>query len=83
MEAFISYRSPSYTQLKENNCKLLNGEICNKQTAPNCHFRGCSFRRASIFANRQDFNCNIVPPRAMLPHDVLLTPKDFFKFCPD
>lgn len=55
MEAFISYRSPSYTQLKENNCKLLNGEICNKQTAPNCHFRGCSFRRASIFANRQDF----------------------------
>lgn len=82
MNVFISYRSPSYDQLKENNCKLLNGKICNKQTAPDCSFKMCSFRRASIFANRQDFNCNIVSPRAILPHNVLLTPKDFFKFCP-
>lgn len=79
---FISYRSPSYNELRKNGCKILNSQECTLQNAAYCSYKKCSFRRAAVFSMRQNYKTIIVPPLYILSPDVLLSVKDFFRYCP-
>lgn len=83
-QVFISYRSTSYKKLNESGCAVIkNGKKCDCQTAPSCPVQDCAFKRAAIFANKQDnYKCYIVPPVYMLPPNTLLTPIDFYQHLP-
>lgn len=80
---FISYRSTPYTQLVAQGCKVVNNnEKCNCDIALKCSVQNCEFKRASIFARKQTYNCFLVPPIYMLPPNTILTPIDFYQNLP-
>jgi hypothetical protein len=83
-KVFVSYRSTPYNKLKESGCRVILDEAnCDCQSAPKCPVQDCAFKRAAIFANRQDkYNCYIVPPIYMLPPNTLLAPIDFYRHLP-
>ena len=83
-QVFISYRSTSYKKLSESGCDVITkGKKCDCQSAFFCLVQDCAFKRAAIFANRQDkYKCYIVPPVYMLPPNTLLTPIDFYQHLP-
>ena len=83
-QVFISYRSTSYKKLSESGCDVITkGKKCDCQSASFCPVQDCAFKRAAIFANRQDkYKCYIVPPVYMLPPNTLLTPIDFYQHLP-
>lgn len=87
---FISYRSPSYDNLKKNNCALQNGGICKygNPTFNHCTYTNCTYKRAAYYAKSlvdsgQISSWYIMPPQAMLPPNVVMTPIDFMELLPD
>lgn len=83
MNAFISYRSTPYSQLLEAGCNVVtNNGKCDEHTALECPVQDCAFKRASIFAQRQEYDCFLVPPVYMLPPNTILTPLSFYQNLP-
>ena len=78
-KVFISYRSTNAEQLFQNGCPVLcYGSICDCSKAEHCPVATCKFKRVAIFANRQKYECKVVPPMFMLPPHTILRPMDFF-----
>jgi hypothetical protein len=79
-KVFISYRSTNAEQLFRNGCPVLRqGSTCDCLKAEHCSVGDCEFKRVAIFANRQKYDCKVVPPMFMLPPHTILSPMGFYK----
>lgn len=78
---FISYRSPSYVEREEYNCRTLRGQKCDLKISQQCPHNNCSFKRAATFALRQQYKTLILPPSRMLSPDALLSVSDYLEYC--
>lgn len=78
-KVFISYRSTNAEQLFKNGCSVLHdGMDCDCTKAMHCHINNCEFKRVATFANRQKYDCLVIPPMYMLPPYTILRPFDFY-----
>jgi hypothetical protein len=89
LDLFISYRSPSYEDLKKNNCVIQNGEICQFENAifNSCKYNDCIYKKASWYADGLRKNGRIsswylMPPQALIPSNVVMVPIDFMELLP-